>query len=315
MSEFNNMDLFLEPKTKQYGSHMVMTNVHKQTKTKLVNVDMKFSDEYNYSQIANYNITLPQRIINNEFNYSPIANYNITLPERINDVKSIEIMNIEVPISYYNISMNLGNSFFKTMNLDGSNPIVITLPDGQYDGSTLKTKFDSLLTTSGLTYNFDGYRSKFTGNVKIEFDIDSTGNSDKYNFKSKLGWLLGFRNTSYVITTNIVSEAAVDLNGPRYLYLAVDDFNNKGAQNSFITPLSSSMINKKVIARVAMNNYMFPYGYIGAFTHLNGLTSDIRSYNGTVDLLKLNVQLLNENGSPMQLNGLDFSFLMKITHE
>jgi hypothetical protein len=39
MSEYNNMDLFLEPKTKQYGSHMVMTNVHKQSKTKLVNVD------------------------------------------------------------------------------------------------------------------------------------------------------------------------------------------------------------------------------------------------------------------------------------
>lgn len=296
MSEYN-MDLFLEPKTKQYGSHMVMTNVHKQTKTKLVNVDMKFRDEYNYSQIANY---------------------NITLPERINDVKSIEIMNVEVPISYYNISMNLGNSYFKVMNTDGSGPIVITIPDGQYTGSILADKINNLLTISiysSLQYNFDGTRSKFTGNVKIEFDIDTTGNSDKYNFKSKLGWLLGFRNTSYIITTNIVSEAAVDLNGPRYLYLAVDDFNNKGAQNSFITPLSSSMINKKVIARVAMNNVMFPYGYNAAFTHLNGLTSDVRSYTGTVDIQKLNVQLLNENGIPMQLNGIDFSFLMKITHE
>lgn len=291
------MDLFLEPKTKQYGSHMVMTNVHKQTKTKLVNVDMKFRDEYNYSQIANY---------------------NITLPERINDVKSIEIMNVEVPISYYNISMNLGNSYFKVMNTDGSGPIVITIPDGQYTGSILADKINNLLTTSiysSLQYNFDGTRSKFTGNVKIEFDIDITGNSDKYNFKSKLGWLLGFRNTTYDITTNIVSEAAVDLNGPRYLYLAVDEFNNKGNQNSFITPLSNSIINKKVIARLSTNNYTFPYNLNGTFTHFNGLTSDVRSYNGTVDIQKLNVQLLNENGTPMQLNGLDFSFLMKITHE
>jgi hypothetical protein len=297
MSEYNNMDLFLEPKTKQYGSHMVMTNVHKQSKTKLVNVDMKFRDEYNYSQVANY---------------------NITLPERINDVKSIEIMNIEVPISFYNISMNLGNNYFKLMNPDGSNPAVITIPDGQYTGFILAEKINNLLTTSiysGLQYNFDGTRSKFTGNVKIEFDIDSTGNNDKYNFKSKLGWLLGFRNTSYAITTNIVSEAAVDLNGPRYLYLAVDEFNNKGNQNSFVTPLSNSIINKKVIARVAMNTYMFPYNLNASFTRFNGLTSDVRSYNGTVDMQKLNVQLLNENGFPMQLNGLDFSFLMKITYE
>jgi hypothetical protein len=298
MSEYNNnMDLFLEPKTNQYGSHMVMTNVHKQSKTKLVNVDMKFRDEYNYSQIANY---------------------NITLPERINDVKSIEIMNIEVPISYYNISMNLGNNYFKLMNPDNTSPIVITIPDGQYTGFILAEKINNLLSDSIysiLVYEFDGTRSRFANtNVKIEFDIDSTGNNDKYNFKSKLGWLLGFRNTSYVISTDIVSEAAVDLNGPRYLYLAVDEF-NKGNQNSFITPLSNSIINKKVIARLATNNYIFPYNLNGTFTRFNGLTSDVRRYNGTVDIQKLNVQLLNENGIPMQLNGLDFSFLMKITHE
>ena len=298
MTEYNKSELFLEPKTNQYGSHMIMTNVHKETKTKFVNIDTKFRDEYNYSQIANY---------------------NITLPERINDVKSIEIMNIEVPISYYNISMNLGNNYFKIMNLDNSNPIVITIPDGQYTGSMLADKINNLLTTSiynNLQYNFDGSRSKFTGNnIKIEFDIDSTGNSDKFNFKFKLGWLLGFRNTTYIITPNIISEAIVDLNGPRYLYLAIDEFNNKGNHNSFVTPLSSSMINKKVIARIAMNNIMFPYGYNASFTHLNGLTTDIRSYNGTVDLLKMNIQLLNENGTPIQLNGLDFSLLMKVTHE
>lgn len=294
MSEYN-MDLFLEPKTNQYGSHMVMTNVHKQSKTKLVNVDMKFRDEYNYSQIANY---------------------NITLPERINDVKSIEIMNIEVPISFYNISTNLGNNYFKVMNPDGSSPVVITIPDGQYTGSTLLAKLEEFQNISFITFNFDGPRFKFSAeNRKIEFDIDSTGNNDKYNFKSKLGWLLGFRNTSYIITSSITSEAAFDLNGPRYLYLAVDEFNNKGAQNSFVTPVSKSIINKKVIARIAMNNILFPYGNNASFTHLNGLTSDIRSYTGTADLLKLNVQLLNENGTPMQLNGLDFSFLMKITHE
>jgi hypothetical protein len=105
------------------------------------------------------------------------------------------------------------------------------------------------------------------------------------------------------------------LNGPRYLYLAIDEFNNKGNQNSFITPMNSSMINKKVIARITMNNILFPYGYNGSFTHLNGLTSDIRSYTGTVDLLKLNIQLLNETGTPMQLNGVDFSLLLKVTHE
>lgn len=301
MSAFNNSDLFLEPKTTQYGSHMVMTDVKKQTKTKHINIDTKFRDEYNYTQASNY---------------------NITLPERITDVKSIEIMNIEVPITYYNISMNLGNSYFKIMTTSNTSSQVITIPDGQYTGTTLASAINTLLSNSSYTnlqYIFNGSRSIFktttNSSVKIEFDIDSTGNNDKFNFKSKLGWLLGFRNTIYTITTsNTVSEAIVDLNGPRYLYLAVDEF-NKSTQNSFITPLSTSMINKKIIARVAMNNIMWPYGNVAAFTHLNGLTADVRHYTGAVDLLKLNVQLLNDNGIPMQLNGLDFSFLLRVKHD
>jgi hypothetical protein len=303
MSGFSNSELFLEPKTNQYGSHMIMTNVHKETKTKFVNIDTKFRDEYNYLQTTNY---------------------NITLPERITDVKSIEIPNIEIPITYYNISMNLGNSFFKVMNTDNTGSQIITIPDGQYDKNALATTINNLLVTvtsnhRNLQYRTDGSTSIFkttNNSVKIEFDIDSTGNNDKFNFKFKLGWILGFRNTSYTITTSDTkSEAIIDLTGPKYLYLAIDEFNNKGNQNSFVTPLSTSIINKKVIARMAMNSFMFPYGSVASFTRYNGLTTDMRSYNGIIDLMRLNVQLLNENGSLMQLNGVDFSFLMKIKHE
>jgi len=61
MSEYND-SLFLAPKTNQYGGHMVMTNVSKPTKTKYINIDTKFRDEYNYLQTTDYNITLPERI-------------------------------------------------------------------------------------------------------------------------------------------------------------------------------------------------------------------------------------------------------------
>jgi hypothetical protein len=303
MSEYNHKaDLFLEPKTTQYGSHMIMTNVNKQTKTKYINIDTKFRDEYNYLQISNY---------------------NMTLPERITDVKSIEITNVEIPVSYYNISANLGNNYFKIINIANTSSQVITIPDGQYTGTTLASAINTLIAGSlftNLQYLFDGSRSIFktaSSSLKLEFDIDSTGNNDKFNFKYKLGWLLGFRNTIYTITTaNTLSEAIVDLNGPRYLYLAIDEFNSKGNQNSFITPLSSSMINKKVISRIAINSSaLFSYGHVASLNRWNGLTSDVRSYTGAIDLLKLNVQLLNENGIPMQLNGLEFSFVLKVKHE
>ena len=85
MSQFTT-DLFLEPNTKQYGSHMVMTNVTKQTKVKYVNIDTRFRDEYNYLSTVNYNLTLPQRIT---------------------DVKTMTLTAIEIPMSIYNISMSM----------------------------------------------------------------------------------------------------------------------------------------------------------------------------------------------------------------
>ena len=110
MSEYTNNDLFCEPKTKQYGSHMIMSNVRKTTKTKYINIDTRFRDEYNYSQLINY---------------------NVTIPERITDVKSMKAVCVEIPISFYNISIALGNSFLKITDTTGASKI-ITVPDGQY---------------------------------------------------------------------------------------------------------------------------------------------------------------------------------------
>ena len=51
----------------------------------------------------------------------------------------------------------------------------------------------------------------------------------------------------------------------------------------------------------------------------NGLlVSDKRSYTGTIDLLKLNIKLLSENGSVITLNhnlNDDFSFCLEVEHE
>jgi hypothetical protein len=45
------------------------------------------------------------------------------------------------------------------------------------------------------------------------------------------------------------------------------------------------------------------------------MVSDKREYTGKIDLQKLNVQILDEYGNPVSLNGLDFSFCMEVEHE
>jgi hypothetical protein len=43
--------------------------------------------------------------------------------------------------------------------------------------------------------------------------------------------------------------------------------------------------------------------------------SDRRQYSGKVDIQKLNVQLIDDTGTPVDLNGLDFSFCLEVEHE
>jgi hypothetical protein len=294
---YNKNDLFMEPKTQQYGNHMVMTNVHKSTKIKHISIDTKFRDDYDY--------TLP-------------ANFQIVLPERVNDVHSMRVTNMEIPMSFYNISANLGNNYFKIIN--GGTTTIITLDDNNYDAASLHTAINQKITLSGLscTVTANGRTSivSNTTNVTIVFDIDKSGNSDKFNFKQKLGWLLGFRKQSYDITaTATTAECTLDISGPRYLYLAIDEF-NKGNQNSFVSPLSSSLINKNIIARISLDKSQYGYGTILPVNTYNGLlATDIRCYTGKIDLQKMQIQLLNETGIPMNLNGYDFSFCLEASCE
>ena len=309
----NNQRLFTEPETRQYGNHMVMTNVHKQNKIKYVNIDSKFRDEFYENSVSNKNADLAS-------NQTGLSDFTITIPEKINEVKSLFVKNIELPMYFYNISLNLGNNYFKVTDSTNVEKI-ITLSDGNYTSSTLNTEIANKLTQAGLSNITitvsDTAKTTIessSGTYTISFDINSDGASDKHRFRSKFGYILGFRKQIYEFTTlAIASEQLSNLNGMRYLYLAVDEY-SKNNQNSFLTPLSSSFINKNVLARISLNQKDYPFGSILPANCENGyLISDRRVYASS-DLQKLNIKLLDENGIPLDLNGADFSFCLEVEH-
>jgi hypothetical protein len=88
--------------------------------------------------------------------------------------------------------------------------------------------------------------------IVLNFQNDSSGFPD-YNtpLPLKFGWLLGFRNGIYNGNLNYVSEGIVDLYGPRYFYLVVDDYNNS-VNNSFYSAFNSSILNKNILARISL---------------------------------------------------------------
>jgi hypothetical protein len=305
---FDNKDSFLEPRVNQYNSHMVMTNVSQPTRKKYINIDSR----------------------NLDVSGNSIANYTITLPERINNVKSIMVCNAEVPISYYNVSSNLGNNSFGVYNVSGGSSGSVVVSNGNYTSSTLVTEINSKLYALGSYFedlSFNIYNNFVISSVKndstyastgvdVNFAVNSSNEFDKYNFKAKLGWLLGFRDTSYNMTrTTRTAEALPDLNGPRYLYLVVDEF-TKGNQSSFLAINTKSQIQGNILARITMNRTTFGFGNILPANNFNGyLLTDRRSYNGRVDLQKLKIQLTDEYGTPVDLNGSGFSFCLEVEYE
>ncbi len=314
--------LFLEPEVKQYGSHMVMTNVSRQSKHKYVSFDTKYCDEYSQKSATAYN----------EYGTNSVSSVNITMPERINDVKSMIVCNVEVPMSFHTISATLGNNYFKVVS--GSNPagssfLMVNIPNGTYTAATLVS---AITTAIHAISDYSGTPDKITlsitsgmttisstnGTYTIVFDVDPNGNPDASNFKNKLGWVLGFRGSHYTIRSSPAeaahSECMVNLNTVKYLYLVLDEF-TKGNQNSFVSPTANSLIRKNIIAKISINS-VFGFGSVLPANNFNGyLLSDRRHYTGKVDLQRLNVQLVDDRGVPVDLNGLDFSFCIEVEHE
>lgn len=420
---FSNQQLFMQPEVTQHNSHMVMTGVKKPHKTKRLNVDTRFCDDYN----VNTNSLLPTP--------QPVANFNLTLPERVNEIRSMRVTHMELPMSYYNISDSLGNNSFvlsSSANATTTAGVTIIVPNNNYTAATdliaaintainatgspfannvvfsvTNTSFCTITNNTGLpiTVTFgslpqgksvpcsdrysllnavqslvptnvalndltaanpnlnrqnitmrpeDFYTSSqrtarqaaaaqclkqapiattvSTPSTTVAVNTTNTNSNLNQNIQDmdvlpfRLGWLLGFRattlarlSTTVSTATSVTGQAFIDINGPRYLYLVVDEFLN-GNPHTFTTMLKTSQIKNNVLARIAVNQAATQlggnFGKIMTANERNGLlVSDTRTYSNKVNLQRLNVQLVNELGVPMNLNGLDFSFCLEMEFE
>ena len=253
------------------------------------------------------------------------SNYNIVLPIIINNVFTMQLSSIELPISYYVISKLYGNNFF-SLKIYGEDTYLITIPEGNYtNGGIINAINDAVATAllgTGITITFsvDIDATNDSGTAKtnvtslnafeLNFQTDRFGNEDKgIPLPLKFGWLLGFRNGTYAQETSYVSEGIISVSPSRYIYLVVDDFNNN-VNNGFYSAFHSSLLNKNILARISLQ----PVTSFERFaqTNLNIVTTP-REYFGPVNIKNLNIQLLDEYGRIMDLNFMDFSFCLTMT--
>lgn len=317
---YGDSESFAIPNVFQQDSHMVMTNGIKPLRAKYIKLNTRFADDYvnNMTNTANLNT----------YNQS---SYTFTLPETIKNVKSITAQTAEIPYAFYTLSDYVGNNVMSVQF--GSNaPIIIKVAEGVFSETQIQRAIQLAINATGqLTYGYIG-SGKFTITNKntttdavINFAIKQDGTFDKYNLKKKLGWLMGFCKASYTIpkSNGVISSESIFRSRAYYYYLAVNDFSN-GNRNSFISQMSTSLMNNNILSKIVMcdirySSYIVPnaqtYNIVPANKYNGLLLSNTRTYSDKTDIQKLNIQLLNEFGDVVNLNGAHYSVTLVIEYE
>jgi hypothetical protein len=295
----------MDPVVQQHGSHMVMQNVHKMIKDKIVNIDTKYRKDYQYTQQAST---------------------NVVFGERINEVRSLEVVSADLPITFYNIHGDndcdgTGNNFLK-ITIGLSSEMLILTP-GYYTNASLKTEINTRLSALGSPYSdlsFDisnnlSLFSSSSSTATLSFNVNSSGNTVDANLRNSLGWILGFRDAIYNVSSavRLYSEQILLIRSPRHVFISLNEFSQSNS-NSFISPFENTNLNKNIIAKISIPSLNF--GETLCANRTNGyLVSETRKYGEKVNIQRMNLQILDDAGRVINLNGGDFSVCLHLTHE
>ena len=164
----------------------------------------------------------------NSLNFN--TNFTIDLPEALTNVVSIKLYSVQIPTTWYTFDTHLGNTVYKyNSGTDFSN-----IDPGNYD-------------ISGVCNALDFGAVAVPHNNKIQLEdssptqITSYSNDMSYSFiNQNLFWTLGFRKKpdsegKITFQSNKEGDVPVDLYGPRYFVLNVDDYNQNSQSKGLLS--------------------------------------------------------------------------------
>jgi hypothetical protein len=157
-----------------------------------------------------------------------------------------------------------------------------------------------------ITVEKSGTNATSIHRIRLDFSRDFDGNYDKNKLAYRMGINLGFKQPIYDNQTTYIAESILDPATVRYLYLVVDDFQNS-TNNYFMSVFPErNFLNSNILARITLKGT-----YFGILTENDyKILAEPRKYFGAITLQKLKIQLLDDFGRVVDLNGCDFSFCL-----
>jgi hypothetical protein len=320
--------------------------IHRKSVSKLLNIDSRFRTNYLNTETTNFLIDLPYPI-NNVIEMTlcdlelPSTFYPISESYQNNyfwirtvDISGAEIFYyIVIPEGnyYFQSLVTYMNSTFQTLFLDFSVEFNLNYNNvgGVGEGTGITTI--GIITANDISNNEMNHIVSFDINFNAS-PVPGKNTSARYtsknpeyeyyfistplDYKQLFGWILGYRKPLYtggIIDENTLklfykSESIIDLTGPKYLFLVVDDFNNSINVN-FLTASVKGLLTDNIIARISQKGQLFSIQSQNDFS----VYSEPRYYYGPVDISKIQVKLVDEYGRIVDLNRKDFSFTLRLT--
>ena len=202
--------------------------------------------------------------------YQNPTDFTFNLSETLNDVVSLKLYSVHIPLTWYTINNNFGSNFFyingitKGIN-EGNFNYKISIPSGNYQSielaSTIRETIQSLITnvsevdfgTTDICYNT--FNSKITLIIDIKNNFNEAYYSLYFPYKttyatnetvSSIPQLFGYVNDKYTATKIYTSSFTITPSS--YYYIYTTDVSSSGIYTAFA------------------NNYFTIYNYQGPNT-------------------------------------------------
>lgn len=187
----------------------------------------------------------------------PSTDYTIQMTIPITNVVELTLSHVEIPASWYIFDSDYGTDYFvwSYNNEKNRDWHIFDISRGSYNENELIDTLNTRAIELDISLNFIYRRSMHkihienTGDESIIIDWASGmntpsncfGNSKGQKLDSSMGWLMGFRSRLIEISpkNNIISSGLIDLEGPKYFLLILDDFVNNKPNQDLITMIGA----------------------------------------------------------------------------
>jgi len=227
--------------------------------------------------------------------YTSNSNYQIDLDEEYKNILSVELVSIDIPKTQYLINSTNNLLYFKINGFE----YTATVPIGNYTIDELLVALKSSMDTlSGNTFTLS--KSSLTNKITISVST-STFDLQFVDKTNQIGKLLGFLTSSDLEElTTTTAPNQYNLNGPTYIILHINEFENLFGKKSSI---------KKGFAKIPLDATHTEYKYFKN-------TQDyhvIKEFSPPLaKLAQLNISFLNYEGEEYDFGGLEHSMILKI---